>query len=74
MSTPTLRETLAMWHKVTKAADEFLDALTTAALQSDLLADGKFVGQTVGSALRRVTFHYWYHVGDMETHGPYRPE
>lgn len=66
MSTPSLNEMLHAWHAVTTAADAFLDTLTTAALQTDLLLEGKPVGQSVGSALRRVTYHYWYHIGEIQ--------
>jgi hypothetical protein len=66
MSTPSLHEMLEIWHKVTKAADPFLDALTIEALQDDLLLNGESVGQTIGSALRRVTYHYWYHIGEIQ--------
>lgn len=66
MSTPSLKEMLAIWHEVTQAADPFLDSLTTETLQTDLLREGKSVGQTIGSALRRVTYHYWYHIGEIQ--------
>jgi hypothetical protein len=36
------------------------------ALLDELLLDGKPVGQSVGSALRRLTYHYWYHVGEIQ--------
>jgi uncharacterized damage-inducible protein DinB len=66
MSTPSLHEMLDLWRQVTQAADPFLDALTTEALQAELLRDGKPVGQSIGSALRRVTYHYWYHIGEIQ--------
>jgi uncharacterized damage-inducible protein DinB len=66
MSTPSLREMLETWHSVTQAADPFLDSLTTETLQNDLLREGKSVGQTLGSALRRMTYHYWYHIGEVQ--------
>jgi DinB superfamily len=66
MSTPALKEMLEMWHTVTKAADPFLDSLTIEKLLTDLPLDGKAVGQSIGSALRRVTYHYWYHVGEIQ--------
>ncbi len=66
MSTPSLKETMQIWHTVTQAADPFLDALTTETLQNDLLREGKSVGQTIGSALRRMTYHYWYHIGEIQ--------
>jgi uncharacterized damage-inducible protein DinB len=66
MSTPSLQETLSVWHQVTQAADPYLDALTTETLQRDLLLKGQAVGQSVGSALRRITYHYWYHTGEIQ--------
>ena len=66
MSTPSLKEMLDTWNTVTLAADPFLDALTTEKLQTDLLLNGESVGQTIGSALRRVTYHYWYHIGEIQ--------
>ena len=65
-STPSLREMLGTWHQVTQAADPFLDGLTTETLQNDLLRDGKSIGQTIGSAMRRITYHYWYHIGEIQ--------
>jgi uncharacterized damage-inducible protein DinB len=66
MSTPALEEMLDIWHKVTEAADPYLYSLTTDALLLELLRDGKPIGQSVGSALRRVTYHYWYHTGEIQ--------
>ncbi len=66
MNTPSLHEMLDVWHQVTQAADPFLDTLTTDTLQAELLRDGKPVGQSIGSALRRITYHYWYHIGEIQ--------
>ncbi len=66
MSTPSLKEMLEIWHTVTKAVDPFLDTLTTEGLLTDLLRDGKSIGQSVGSAMRRTTYHYWYHMGEIQ--------
>ena len=66
MSTPALDEMLAIWNSVTRAADPFLDTLTNEILQSDLLRNGKSVGQSIGSALRRMTYHYWFHIGEIQ--------
>ena len=66
MSTPSFKEMIDIWHIVTKAVDPFLDALTTEGLLVDLLREGKSVGQTVGSGMRRVTYHYWYHIGEIQ--------
>jgi uncharacterized damage-inducible protein DinB len=66
MNTPSLREMLDIWRTVTQAADPYLDSLTSATLQTELRLDGQPVGQSVGSALRRITYHYWYHIGEIQ--------
>lgn len=66
MSTPSLEEMLGIWHAVTQAADPYLDSLTTETLLCELLRNGKAVGQSVGSGLRRMTYHYWYHTGETQ--------
>jgi hypothetical protein len=65
-STPGLAEMLGIWRQVTALADPFLDTLTTATLQPELLRNGKAVGQSNGSALRRITYHYWFHTGEIQ--------
>ena len=66
MSTPSLAEMLALWNAVTQAAGPYLDGLTTQSLQEELLHRGSVVGQPIGSVLRRVTYHYWYHTGEIQ--------
>lgn len=66
MSTPSYQEMLDLWQTVTRDADLFLDSLTTEGLMRDLLREGKSVGQTIGSAMRRITYHYWYHSGEIQ--------
>ena len=66
MSTPELADVLAAWHEITDASEPFLDALTTAKLTRDLpLPSGKTSGQTQGDAIRRMTYHYWFHIGEI---------
>ena len=65
MSTPSLKEMMETWQAITKAADTYLDSLTTEILLTDLLLNGEAVGQTRGSALRRITYHYWFHLGEI---------
>ena len=66
MSTPSLNEMLDIWRTVTQAVDPYLDSLTAETLQGELLRDGQPVGQSIGSALRRVTYHYWFHIGEIQ--------
>src|SRR5688572_9902264 len=65
MSTPSLKEMLETWQTGTKAADPYLDALTTELLLADLPLNGESVGQIRGTVLRRITYHYWYHLGEI---------
>ncbi len=62
-TTPPLREMLAAWRKVTKAVDPWLDSLADAELGSDLGGPGP--RRSVGDSLHRVTYHYWFHVGEI---------
>jgi hypothetical protein len=66
MSTPSLVEMRHMWHAVTEAVDPFLDSLTTRRLNEEILVKDDTGQQSVGSALRRVTYHYWYHIGETQ--------
>jgi hypothetical protein len=66
MSTPSLKDMLDLRQSVTKTTEPFLDQLSSGALQEDLLLNGKSVGQSLGSALRRLTYHYWYHIGEIQ--------
>jgi hypothetical protein len=66
MSTPSLAAMRKAWNRVTKSAEPFLGSLTTRDLLRDLPLDGKPSGQTLGSAIRRMTFHYWFHIGEIQ--------
>lgn len=64
--TPSLKEMLDIWHQVIKVADPSLDSLATEKSQMPLLLEGQAIGQCMGSALRRITYHYWYHTGEIQ--------
>jgi DinB family protein len=61
--TPSLREAWEAWHTITQATDPWLDAVTTATLQEDVMVNGKPI-TNFGSLLLRVIYHYWYHTGE----------
>jgi hypothetical protein len=76
-STPSLKEMLADWKVVTAEADVWLDSLTTAGLLEALPPPGN--SRTAGDAIRRTTYHYWFHIGEIlairQLLGhPHRPE
>jgi hypothetical protein len=62
-TTPSLKAMLAAWADVIAAADPWLDGLTAADLTGDLPGSGP--RRTIGSALLRVTYHYWFHTGEI---------
>jgi uncharacterized damage-inducible protein DinB len=63
-STPNLDEMCEIWKAVTKAADPWLDTLTTTKLQETVIRDGKPTKYIWGNLLQRIIYHYWYHLGE----------
>ncbi len=52
------------WHAVTGAADPILDGLTPNALHVPPTVDGRLGPQSIGTRLRRVTYHDWFHISE----------
>jgi hypothetical protein len=65
-STPPLDEVWQAWHAVTQATNPYLDSLTSSKLLEFVLFEGKPNDENIGSMLRRVTYHYWYHTGESQ--------
>lgn len=61
-TTPPLRSMLAAWRTVTSAADSHLEGLSEADLLESLPGSPT---RLVGNALQRVTYHYWFHIGEI---------
>jgi hypothetical protein len=66
MCTPSFKEMLEAWTRVTREVDPFLDSLTTERLLEPLPGYTRPVGQSLGSAMHRITYHYWYHIGEIQ--------
>lgn len=66
MSTPSLKETLDLWQRTVQAADPYLDTLTTELLRQGV-KNRSGDERLVGSLVRRVTYHYWYHTGEIQS-------
>jgi DinB superfamily len=64
-STPPLSQALETWRAVIDAADPVLDTLDTAALEAWLPRTRQPQSRTVGSTVQRVTYHYWFHIGEI---------
>ena len=63
-STPALEEMQQAWQAVTRAADVWLDALTTAGLQQTFSNPAGGWTTSFGNLVQRVIYHYWYHTGE----------
>jgi DinB superfamily len=63
-STPSLKEMLAAWNTIKKAADPWLDSLTPEIMLQHAVRDEKPIGVLYGNLLQRVIYHYWYHLGE----------
>jgi len=61
-TTPPLAAMLAAWKEVTSASDAWLAEQDGEALLGPL-APGS--SRVLGSAIQRVTYHYWYHTGEI---------
>lgn len=65
-STPSLAAMWAAWHTIMQATDTHLDTLTNEMLTTHMTVNGQPVPESIGSMLRRVTYHYWYHLGESQ--------
>lgn len=64
-STPPLGSVLEAWRRVSAAADPYLDGLAMADLGRGVVVEGKPWPATQGSWLLRMTYHYWFHTGEV---------
>jgi hypothetical protein len=66
-STPPLEDMLAAWRTATTTADAFLDTLTPELLLKHFVANEKTVPESAGTLLLRNLYHYWYHLGEIQS-------
>jgi hypothetical protein len=61
-----LDEAWEAWRTITRAADPWLDTLTTAELQAPhpFTRGGNDGFYTIGTLMQRTIYHYWYHTGE----------
>lgn len=66
-TTPPLNEVLDMWQRVMPVADQYLETLTEADLETHLkLPNGANFWDDIGTTILRHTWHYSYHLGEMQ--------
>lgn len=60
---PPIADMYAAWQAATRAADPWLDQLTTEGLLQ-LYSSPRGWSTSFGNLLQRVIYHYWYHAGE----------
>lgn len=65
-SVPAWENVLPAWKAIVEASEDYLDALTQADMQTFLEHDGHIYREDVGTMLLRLTYHYWFHLGEMQ--------
>jgi hypothetical protein len=63
-STPTLVDMHTAWQLVTRAADAWLEHVTTEGLLQTYSDPAGGWTTSFGNLLQRVIYHYWYHTGE----------
>jgi uncharacterized damage-inducible protein DinB len=65
-STPPLGAVWEAWLAIIRAADPWLDALTSADLLQPraFVIDDQTIELTFGNLMQRLIYHYWYHTGE----------
>ena len=65
-TTPPLDEMWAAWEAITQETNQFLNTVTSDMLTTHFVVNGNPIPESIGSMLRRVTYHYWYHTGESQ--------
>jgi len=63
-STPSIKEIVFKWEKITQEIDPWMDSLTSKSLLAFVIHDGKETTKTFGNLIQRTIYHYWYHLGE----------
>lgn len=65
-TTPSITEMWAAWRAVMAEVDPWLDEQTSESLQTFLVVDGQPNDESIGTMVRRVTYHYFFHIGEAQ--------
>ena len=63
-STPALEDMQNAWQAATRAADKWLETVTTEGLLQMFTSPSGEWATSFGNLLQRVIYHYWYHTGE----------
>jgi hypothetical protein len=65
-SFPHLDEMWAAWKAIAETSDAYLDSLTSDILKSHFMVDEQPHPESIGTNMRRLTYHYWFHLGEAQ--------
>lgn len=65
-STPSITAMWDAWRTVIAEVDPWLDEQTTGSLQTYIVVDGQPHDESIGTMIRRVTYHYFFHTGEAQ--------
>lgn len=63
-SDPSFDAMRAAWETIAAATDPYLDGLTSETMLA--MFEGSRLRESVGTSLRRLTYHYWFHLGESQ--------
>lgn len=64
-STPSLKQILTAWRKITRLSEPWLETVNDRILMKKAIRDGKPSRFLTGSLIQRLIYHYWYHLGEI---------
>ncbi len=62
-----LKEMSDLWDAVIKASEDYLIRLSKDDMEKRLVVNGKELPANIGTMITRVTYHYFYHIGEMQS-------
>jgi hypothetical protein len=61
---PSMADVRPTWDAITREADPWLDTLSVDDMRARYTRrDGSAGGRVIGDLVQRVTYHYWFHIG-----------
>ena len=62
----SLKEMSDLWHAAVNASEDYLIKLSKDDLVKNLVVNGKELTANIGTMMARITYHYFYHIGEMQ--------
>jgi len=61
-----LNEMADLWQAAINASEDYLVKLSKEDMEKRLIVNGKELSANIGTMFMRITYHYFYHVGEMQ--------